>query len=264
MLLTLLFALLSPALAVGLYFWLFPAASPLWLIAVTVGVFLLLCLLYLVFLVISSMLLGKKPPERYSRYARAVIVLTVDWVLCMLRVRVKVKGKDMLPKEPFVLISNHRSAMDALAVLHAFPRRELSFIAKASVLRWRVVGPYMSKGGFLGIERDMPLQALRVVTRAAKLVKTGMSFGIFPEGTRTKDGRVGDFKEGAFITAKKASCPIVIITTEGTESIFRRLFPKVTVTVRAVLDAHEVDTHTHTELSSICRSTICKALGEEF
>ena len=262
MLLTLLFAILAPVLTVALYFGLFPAISPLWLIPIAVGAFVLLNLVYVLFLALSSLCFDKKPPERYSRFARAVVVLTVNWVLCLFRVRVKVKGRDKLPDEPFILVSNHRSAMDALVALRAFEHRELSFIAKASVLRWRVVGPYMFKAGFLGIERDMPLQSLRVVKHAAKLVGSGMSFGIFPEGTRTKNGKVGEFKEGAFIAAKKASCPVIVVTTEGTESIFRRLFPKVTITVHAVFDKDTVNQYTHTELSALSRKIICEALGE--
>ena len=220
-------------------------------------------LLHILFLVISSFFFGKKPPERYSRFVRAVLVVSVDWILCVLRIRVRVKGKEKLPCEPFILVSNHRSALDALVALKAFPRRELSFVSKASVLRWPVVGPYMLKSGFLGIERDMPLQSLRVINRAAKLVKTGMSFGIFPEGTRTKNGRVGEFKEGAFLAAKKAEAPIVVVTTEGTEHALHRLFSSVTVTVCAVIDKNTVRASTHTALSADCRAIIRGALGEE-
>ncbi len=264
MLLITLHALFSVLFTALFFFPLFEGVRLLWLLPIFLGFFVAFQLLHVLFLVLSSFCFSKKPPERYSPFARAVLVISVDWILCLLRARVRVLGKELLPKEPFILISNHRSAMDALVALHAFPGRKLCFISKASVLRWRVVGPYMLQSGSLGIERDMPLKALRVIQSAAKKVKNGgLSFGIFPEGTRTKDGRVGEFKEGAFIAAKRAECPIVLVTTEGTEHIFRRFSPKITVTVRAVIDADTVKKQPHTELSSICRSTICKALGEE-
>ena len=187
----------------------------------------------------------------------------MDWVLCILGVRVRVLGRDKLPKIPFIVISNHRSAMDALVSLRAFRGHSLCFISKASVLRWPIVGAYMRRSGSLGIERDMPLQSLRTIKAAAKKIKEeGVSFGIFPEGTRTKNGKVGEFKEGAFLAAKKAECPIVVATIEGTERTFRRISPKVTVTVHTVIGADEVKESTHTELCERTRKVITEALGE--
>ena len=261
--LTLLFAVASPLLTLLLYFTLFPEISPLWMLPIAIGGFLGFCLLHILFRVVSGLLLSTQPPERYMPFARRVLILTVDWVLALLRVRVRVTGKDLLPKEPFILISNHRSAMDALTALRAFRGREMSFISKASVMRWPIVGPYMLQSGFLAIERDKPLQSLRVINRAAKLVKAGMDFGIFPEGTRTKDGRVGVFKEGAFLAAKKAGAPIVIVTTEGTENMWKRLSPSVRVTVREIIDADTVKELSHEELSRRSRAIICRALKEQ-
>ncbi len=263
MLLTFLFAILSLAATAGVYFTVWGNASPFWLLAVALGAFLALNILHLLFLVVSAPLLKKDAPKKYSRFAFAIVGLTVDWVLFMLGVRVRVCGRDRLPSTPFIVISNHRSAMDALVSLRAFRGHGLCFISKASVLRWPIVGAYMRRSGSLGIERDMPLQPLRTIKAAAKKIKEeGVSFGIFPEGTRTKNGKVGEFKEGAFLAAKKAECPIVVVTTEGTERTFRRLFPKVTVTVRAVIGQNEVKESTHTELCERSRRIITDALGE--
>ena len=263
MLLTTLFALLSPLVTAVLYFTLFPDISPLWMLPIAVGGFILFCVFHVLFLLVSAAFFSKEPPKRYSRFAHAVVTLTADWFLCLVRIRVRVKGKEKLPSEPFVLVSNHRAAMDALVALRAFPHRKLCFIAKSSILKWPIVGSYMLKSGCLFVERDMPLQSLRVINRAAKLIKTGMSFGIFPEGTRSKDGRVGEFKDGAFIAAKKAECPIVVVTMEGTEGSLHRFSSRVTVTVHTVIDKSTVREKTHTELSSLCRTLICEALKEE-
>ena len=263
MLLTFLFALLSLAVTAAVYFTLWGSASPLWLFAIAVGAFLAFNILYLLFITITSPLLSKDAQKKSSRFAYSVVGATADWVLFMLGFRVRMRGKDKLPKTPFIVISNHRSAMDALVSLRALRGHSLCFISKASVLRWPVVGNYMRRAGHLGIERDMPLQSLRTIKAAAKRIKEdGVSFGIFPEGTRTKTGKVGEFKEGAFLAAKKAECPIVVVTTEGTEHSLRRLSPKATVTVRAVISADEVKQSTPAALCESTHKIITEALGE--
>lgn len=259
-----LFATLAPALTLLLYFMAMTERSPLWMLPIAIGFFAAFCLLYVFFLLVSGLLLkNKEAPERYMPYAKRVLLLTVDWFLTLCGFRIRVKGKELLPDEPFVLVSNHRSAMDPLVYLHAFSGHELSFVSKASVMRWPIVGPYMVQSGFLAIERDKPLQSLRVIRRAARLVTEGISFGIFPEGTRTKNGLVGEFKEGAFLAAKRAEAPLVIATIEGTEKFRKRLFPRVVVTVRQAVDRDTVKATTHEALSDLSHSVIKEALGEK-
>ena len=264
MLLTFLFFLCALALTTGIYFVLPENTSLLWLLPIAIGFFVAINLLYLLYLITSTLFFKKEAPKKYSHYAYTMVALTADWFLTLLRVRVRVEGRDKLPASPAVFVSNHRSAMDPLVSLRAFKRgRRLCFISKASVLKWPIVGPYMLKGGSLFIERDSPLQSLRTIRAAATNVREqGLSYGIFPEGTRTKNGKVGEFKEGAFIAAKRAECPIVVVTTEGTERAFRGLSPKIKVTVRAVIDAETVKNSTHTELAALSREVITKALGE--
>ncbi len=266
MLLIILFALLSPACSVLLYYTLYPDAHFLVMIPVAVGFFLVFNLLFVLFLYLNSILAPKDQPKRYRPYYRFCTLFALKWFSALFRVRLRVRGKEKLPKEPFVLISNHRSAMDAVFGLCAFPERKLAFIAKSEVMKYPIVGTHILNAGFLGIERDKPLAALRVISRAAKYVKEEkMDYGIYPEGTRTKDGKVGPFKEGAFLAAKKADAPIVLITTEGTERFFKQFpfgSPKITVTVREVIDIETVREKSAEELSDYARGAIKEALGE--
>lgn len=266
MLLVTLFALLAPALAVLFPFVFFEGMHPLWMLPIAFGLFWVLCLLWVAFICINSLLAPKEQPKRYRPYYRCVALLTLSWFLCLFRVRLKVVGKEKLPKEPFVLISNHRSAMDAVFGLCAFKNRKLAFIAKSEVMSYPIVGKHILNAGFLGIERDKPLAALRVINRAAKYVKEEkMDYGIFPEGTRTKDGKVGEFKEGAFLAAKKADAPIVLITIEGSESFWKHFplgSPKILLTVREIISKETVEKEDVGELSRLARTSICGALGE--
>ena len=267
MLLVLIFALLAPAITLGLYFAFLTAISPLWMLLIAFGLFWLLCLFYLVFLYVSGELSSKETPDRISPYHRWVTIHSLQWFMCLFRVRIRLKGKEKLPQEPFILVSNHRGALDPVMAICAMPKRRMAFIAKSSVMRYPVVGPYVRKCCFLGIERDKPLQSLRVLNRAARYVKEeGMDFGIYPEGTRTKNGKLGAFKSGAFLAAKKADAPIVVMTTEGTESIWKHVpfgSPKVVLTVCEVIPAEMVRAETPEELSDRARAIMLNALGEE-
>ncbi len=267
MILVILFALLSPALSALLYFTLFPQIHPLFMLPIAFGMFWILCLLWVLFILINAKLAPKDQPKRYRPYYRAVTLLTLGWFLCLFRVRLRVKGMEKIPKEPFILISNHRSAMDAVFGLCAFKKRKMAFIAKSEVMKYPIVGAHILNSGFLGIERDKPLASLRVINRAAKYVKEEkMDYGIFPEGTRTKDGKVGEFKEGAFLAAKKADAPIVLITTEGSESFWKHFplgSPKITLTVREIISRETVAAEDVGTLSRLARNAICRALGEE-
>ena len=92
-----------------------------------------------------------------------------------------------------------------------------------------------------------------------------MDYGIFPEGTRTKNGLVGEFKSGAFVAAKKAGAPIVLMTIEGSESFMKSFpfgSPKVLLTVREVISKEEVNAASAEELAKLCENKIKAALGE--
>ena len=261
------FAVAAPLLTVALYFACLQMISPFWMIPIAFGIFAVLVLTVAVYLCATSLLFSKKQPDRPSRYHRFIATQALQFVLMFLQVRIKVRGRELLPKEPFILVSNHRSAMDALAAFQAFADRKLAFVAKMPVMKYPIVGPYLMHCCALGIERDKPLQSLRVINRAAKYVKEEkLSFGIYPEGTRTKTGRVGPFKSGAFLAAKKADAPVVVMTTEGTEKIWSRIpfrRPRITLTVRAVIAQETVRAETPEELAERARDIIVTALGEK-
>ena len=249
--------------ALGYFFW-FPTVSPFFLPLIALGAFVALILLYILYLFISSFLLPRKdPPHAYYALPRITVKMTVSLILTLLGVRIRLYRGSLLPKEPFVLVSNHRSAFDPIVTMHALRKRRLIFASKASVMRLWMIGPYMRGAGFLSIEREHPLQSLRVIRRAAAvMVREGVDFGIYPEGTRSKDGRLGEFKEGAFLAAKKAGAPIVLLAIRGTENIRRRLFPRVALTVIDVIDANTVRKKEPSELARMAHDAIKEFVGD--
>lgn len=245
----------------------FPALSPWWIVPLLLGFFLVLNILYMLYIAVTSLFMStKKPIEKPSRYSRFIIWLTVDWLVKMSRVRVRVKGRELIPDCPCVILSNHRSAFDPLSLLTAMKERHLVYICKESVTNTFGIGPYLYQGGFIGIDRTNGIRAFRALVKAAdEMNRLGVDVGIFPEGTRSKDCKLLSFKPGAFVLAKKANAPIVVMTTKGTERIVKQmLWRRTTVEMEVVkvIDAATVEESTIDELSDLSRSLIEEHLSK--
>lgn len=231
-----------------------------------VGAFLALNVLFLLLLFVISLFFPKGEPKKESRFWRRWTVHAVRWILDMLRVRVKVEGRELLPGEPVVLVSNHRSDFDPMAAMVAFSHRPLVYISKESNLRIPIAGAFVRRCHFLPIDRENPRSALATLKHAASLMREeGLDIGIYPEGTRSYKGGPKPFKEGAFLMAKQAGAPIVLMTTEGTEEIAGHVILRrniVRLRVLRVISAEEVAKTTARELTRLSEETLLAALGQ--
>ena len=137
----------------------------------------------------------------------------------LLGVEVTVHGAEHLASGgPFVLTPNHQSHLDILALLGFLPGRT-RFAAKREMWRHPVVGAVLDTLDMVPIDRDNPEVAITALSRTDG---TAGSLVVFPEGTRSRDGRLRDFKKGAFVLAIRAGMPVVPIVCRGT----RRLMPR--------------------------------------
>lgn len=231
-----------------------------------VGAFLALNVLFLLLLFVISLFFPKGEPKKESRFWRRWTVHAVRWILDMLRVRVKVEGRELLPGEPVVLVSNHRSDFDPMAAMVAFSHRPLVYISKESNLRIPIAGAFVRRCHFLPIDRENPRSALATLKHAASLMREErLDIGIYPEGTRSYKGGPKPFKEGAFLMAKQAGAPIVLMTTEGTEEIAGHVILRrniVHLRVLRVISAEEVAATTARELTRLSEETLLAALGQ--
>ena len=115
--LTLFFWLASAVITTLLYF-AFPSLHLAWILPLLIGFFLAFCLLFVVYLEISSFFLPKDPPKEKPRpYAFHTIRLALPWFIALLGTRIRVKGREKLPPEPTVLVCNHRSAFDPVFLI---------------------------------------------------------------------------------------------------------------------------------------------------
>ena len=244
-----------------------PTLSPWWILPILIGYFVAFNLCYVLYIVVSSLFIStKRPIERPSPYCRFVIWMTMDWLMKLFRIRVTVKGAERLPDCPTVIVSNHRGAFDPMTLLAAMKNRHLVYICKESIMKIPFVGPYVYRGGFIGIDRTNGMRAYRsLVAAAGEMTRIGVDVGIYPEGTRSKDCRLLRFKTGAFVLAQKAHAPIAIVTTRGTERVLRELFWKrtdVSIELVEIIDAETVAGKKPDELADYARSVIEQNLSK--
>jgi 1-acyl-sn-glycerol-3-phosphate acyltransferase len=138
----------------------------------------------------------------------------------LLGIRVRVEGIENIPSGACIFAANHASNLDAPILFPAIPRR-ISVLAKKELFRLPVLGVGMRMAGFVAVDRAGK-QAGSGVAAAVSTLKGGLSVFIFPEGTRSRKGRLQPFKTGAFVMAIEAGAPIVPVAIAGTYRLLPR------------------------------------------
>jgi len=136
----------------------------------------------------------------------------VPWaktILFICGVKLEVRGIENINKDaPRIYMSNHQSYFDIFTLLAGLPVN-FKFILKQELMRIPILGMAMKRAGYISIDREDNRKAILSVNMAADKIRNGASVLIFPEGTRSDDGIVMDFKKGGFHLALKSGCDIV-------------------------------------------------------
>ena len=145
-----------------------------------------------------------------------------NWLLRTNGSRLRPKGLEHLEKgQAYIFVANHSSILDIPGIISASPL-PVRFIAKKSLVWFPIFGWFLSLAGHILIDRENAKSALLSLKKAAALLKNGISIVVFPEGTRTPDGQVKDFKGGAFLLALQSKAPIVPVSISGTYHMLPR------------------------------------------
>jgi 1-acyl-sn-glycerol-3-phosphate acyltransferase len=142
-------------------------------------------------------------------------------ILATTGVDVEVHGLERLERgRTYVFVSNHQSIYD-IPVLFWWIPFQLRIIAKESLGRFPVLGPHLKRTGHMLVDRTRPDRS-GIFGWASALTAKGLSLIVFPEGTRSGDGRVGIFKGGGFYLAIQAGLPIVPLSIVGSRHVMRK------------------------------------------
>jgi len=150
---------------------------------------------------------NRSAAERFMGWWGRSVVRLGGW-------RVRVEGMETLPGGGAVLVSNHQSLVDIPLLLAAFPR-PVKFLAKRELGEIPLFGRAMAAAGNLFVDREDPRDAVHMLREAGTRVRGGELVVVFPEGTRSPDGSIGEFKPGAFYLAQKSGAPVVPVYIDG-------------------------------------------------
>lgn len=142
------------------------------------------------------------------------LIRHLTFLYMVLAHRFRAWGQGNIPPEsPVLLISNHQSYLDLLALGGALPHRHFHAMARKTLFRSRYFGGLIR--GLNAFEVDQEKSDIRAVRTAIELLKSGELVLIFPEGSRTPDGRVHEFQEGLILLIRRARPVVVPAAIEG-------------------------------------------------
>jgi 1-acyl-sn-glycerol-3-phosphate acyltransferase len=133
--------------------------------------------------------------------------------------KIKITGKEkILPHTTYVMICNHQSLLDITIIYHI--SAYFKWVAKRELFKIPVVGWTMSLNRYIPVDRANKASHIRMMKQCEENLLHGKSLMIFPEGTRSPDGKIQPFKEGAFKLAALAKVPVLPILLDGTAASF--------------------------------------------
>lgn len=172
-------------------------------------------LLIMPWLILRSLLTG----DVNSMYQTAMKVL--HGALWILGIHVRAEGVENIPPGVCIFAANHVSNLDPIAFVPAIPRR-VALLAKKQVFRIPILSTAMRMAKLVPVDRDDREAAAASIETAVKYLKEGVSFAVYPEGTRSRDGRLQPFKKGTFLMAIRAGVPVVPVSIVGAQNLMRK------------------------------------------
>ena len=183
-------------------------------------------------------------------------------ILIVSRIKVSVKGLSNIDRRaPYIYMANHQSNFD-IPVLLGHLKVQFRWLAKVELFKIPIFGRAMRKAGYISIDRYNRESAFESLKAAAKKIKSGVSVLIFPEGTRSRDGKIQPFKKGGFVLAIDSGVPIVPVVITGTRPImtkgkFRVNAGHVKMVIHEPIDTSAYTRETKEALMESVRRVIC-------
>lgn len=209
-------------------------------------------------------LIGKKDKQKEllekisTRWAKNMIKTTGSTV--------EVIGLENVPGINVLYVANHQSYLDIPLIMGFLPKFK-GFVAKIELAKMPIVSGWMKAIGSLFLDRTSIRQSMQVILEGIEMLKNGSTLVIFPEGTRSKDGLVDEFKKGSLQLAVKSGVPVVPVTIDGTYNAyekFKKVIPtKIKLTIHPPIYMENLTTVEKKELAETVRTLIVSALPTE-
>lgn len=169
---------------------------------------------------------AKRPAGRPKRTVLYTLIVGLYWILAKLVFFVRVEGRERIPKGlPCVLMGNHQCVLDPFMLALCTPEREIHFMGKKELFKGRFLTWFFTKLHGFPVDRgNFDMAAMRT---ALGVLAEGDTLGIFPEGTRSRDGHMLPLLGGASMLALRSRCGVVPVYIDGNYRPFRRMTVRV-------------------------------------
>lgn len=203
---------------------------------------------------------------------RAVVHRISKWITDVFFGLPPYMGRDVIglenidPKQAYVMVLNHNSMVDIMSIYNL--PLVFKWVSKREVYMIPIVGRLLFAHGDIVINRASTKEAMQMVhNKGREWLAKGASVSIFPEGTRSKDGEIHNFKAGAFLLAKDAGVPILPIVLDGTNRVVRNGFwmnwhNRITIKVLPPVPAKELEERSVKEVMAEVHDRMVDALAE--
>ena len=194
--------------------------------------------------------------------------VTSKWAMRSVKVsgaKVNVYGLENIPPEiPVVFVSNHQGNFDT-ALFMSYINKPKGYIAKIEMKKVPIISTWMEYMNCVFMDRSNLRKSAQAIIEGIKILKSGHSLVIFPEGTRSKGGPVGEFKAGSFKLATKAKVPIIPVTIDGSYKLMEknknRIKPgEVNMYIHPMINTSELTSGELKELPVRVKDIICSKL----
>lgn len=234
---------------------------PLYLLMFMVAV----VLLFIVFLWLYGLIfVSRKKKYEMSGFKSFVTWMCTQFLCNIFRIKTVIINKEKMPDtNKMMLVCNHQSIIDPFLMITQFPKKSLTYIMKKEVLSYPAVGRWLYGCGFIPIDRDNNRNGLEAIVLASKKVSNGHSIGVFPEGTRNKQGVLAEFRPGVFKVALRSEAPIVVAVVDNVYRVNKR-WPwrstKVVLKIVDVLPYEEIKNMNTNEISNKVHDLMSNAI----
>lgn len=162
--------------------------------------------------------LKKQNPKIAEEYLDKILMEWVKFCVNVLEVKVNTEGTENIPKGNFLVVANHQGNLDIPCIMYSL-NRKVGFIAKKEMEHMPLLSYWMKSINCVFMDRDNVREAVKAINTGVDLLKEGRVIAIFPEGTRSRGNKMGEFKKGSLKLGTKAKVPILPIAINGSYKI---------------------------------------------